>query len=43
MDNFLLIIVAGVFIYLFYGPHIKSKKPKDDKKEGKEEDKKGKK
>jgi hypothetical protein len=36
MENLTLIIVVGVFGYLFFGPHSKSKaKPKDDKKDDK--------
>ncbi len=33
MSDFALIIVALVFIFIFFGPHNKSK-PKDDKKPG---------
>jgi hypothetical protein len=33
MENLTIIVIAAVFIFLFWGPHNKSK-PKDDKKGG---------
>lgn len=37
MNDLTLIIIAGIFIFLFWGPHSKHPKPKDDKdgKDGK--------
>lgn len=34
MENITLIIAAAIFGFLFFGPHTKSAKPKDDKKGG---------
>lgn len=34
MENLTFIIAAGVFFIIFFGPHTKSSKPKDDKKGG---------
>ncbi len=42
MENLLLIVIVGVFAYMFYGPHTKSAKKDDkkgDKKGGKKEEK----
>jgi hypothetical protein len=34
MENFTLLVAGIIFWYLFWGPHMKSEKPKDDKKGG---------
>lgn len=34
MENVTLLIAAGIFYLLFFGPHTKPKEKKDDKKGG---------
>lgn len=34
MENVTILVVAIVFWFLFFGPHLKPKEKKDDKKKG---------